>query len=56
VILGEEHRLWVFEYRVLRRTSEPKRDKIIGGWRTLHNEELCNVYSLPDILRIIQGG
>jgi hypothetical protein len=36
----EEHRLRVFENRVLRRILGPKRDEVTGGWRTLHNEEL----------------
>jgi hypothetical protein len=38
--LREEHWLSVFENRVLRRIFGPNRDKIIGGWRKLHNEEL----------------
>jgi hypothetical protein len=38
--LREEHRLRVFENRVLRRIFGPKRDEVIGGWRKLHNEEL----------------
>jgi hypothetical protein len=37
--LREEHRLRVFKNRVLRRISGPKRDKVTGGWRKLHNEE-----------------
>jgi hypothetical protein len=48
--LREEHRLRVFEKRVLRRIVGPKRDEVIGGWRKLHNEELYNMYSLPDII------
>jgi uncharacterized membrane protein len=38
--LGEEHRLRVFEKRVLRRIFGPKRDVVTGEWRRLHNEEL----------------
>jgi hypothetical protein len=38
--LREEHRLRVFEKRVLRRTFGPKRETVIGGFRKLHNEEL----------------
>jgi hypothetical protein len=38
--LREEHRLRVFENRVLRRIFEPRRDEVTGGWRKLHNEEL----------------
>jgi hypothetical protein len=40
--LREEHRLWVFEKRVLRRIFGPKRDEVTRGWRKLHNEELHN--------------
>jgi hypothetical protein len=40
--LREEHRLRVFENRVLRRIFGPKRDEVTGGWRKLHNEELHN--------------
>jgi hypothetical protein len=45
--------LWVFEKRVLRRICGYmcKRDSVMGGWRKLHNEELCNLYSLPNIIR-----
>jgi hypothetical protein len=41
--LKEEHRLRVFENRVLRRIFGPKRDEVMGDWRKLHNEELHNV-------------
>jgi hypothetical protein len=41
--LRKEHRLWVFESRVLRRIFEPKRDKVTDEWRKLHNEELHNL-------------
>jgi hypothetical protein len=44
----------VFETRVLRITFGLKRDKIIGGWRKMHNEELHNLYSLPDIIRVVK--
>jgi hypothetical protein len=46
--LREEHRLRMFENRVLRRIFRPKMDVIIGGWRKLHNEELHNLYSLSN--------
>jgi hypothetical protein len=47
----------VFENRVLRRIFGPKRDKITGEWRKLHNEELHNLYSSQNIVRqISQGG
>jgi hypothetical protein len=45
--LWEEHRLRVFEDRVLRRIFGPKREEVTGGWRKLHNEELHNLYSSP---------
>jgi hypothetical protein len=53
--LMEEHSLNVFENRVVRRIFGPKKDEVIliGGWGTLHNEELHNLYSLPDIITII---
>jgi hypothetical protein len=53
--LREEHRLRVFENRVLRKIFEPKRDEITGGWRKLHNEELHNLYISPSIIRIIKS-
>jgi hypothetical protein len=39
----------VFENRVLRRTLRPKREEVVGGWRRLHNEELHNLFALPNI-------
>jgi len=53
--LREERRLRVFENRVLRRIFGPKRDEVTGEWRKLHNEELNNVYSLPNIVRVIKS-
>jgi hypothetical protein len=53
--LREEHRLRVFENRVLRRICGPKRDEVTGEWRKLHNEELHDLYSLPSIIRIIKS-
>jgi hypothetical protein len=52
--LREEHRLRVFENRVLR-IFGPKRDEVMGGWRKLHNEELHGLYSLPSIIRVIKA-
>jgi hypothetical protein len=51
--LREEHRLRVFENRVLRRIFEPKRDEVTGGWRKLRNEELHNLYSSSSIIRMM---
>jgi hypothetical protein len=48
--LREEHRLGVFENRVLRRMFGPKRNEVTGGWTKLHNEELRNLYSSPSII------
>jgi hypothetical protein len=53
--LREEHRLRVFQNRVLRRVFGPKRDKVMGEWRKLHNEELHDLYSSPSIIRIIRS-
>jgi hypothetical protein len=53
--LREEHRLRVFENRVLRRLFGPKRDEATGEWRTVHSGELHNLYSLPDIIRQIKS-
>jgi hypothetical protein len=53
--LREEHRLRVFENRVLRGIFGPKRDEVTGDWRKLHNGELHNLYSSPDIIRQIKS-
>jgi hypothetical protein len=53
--LREEHRLRVFEDRVLRIIFGPKRDEVIGGWIKLHNEELHNLCYLPSIIRMIKS-
>jgi hypothetical protein len=53
--LREEHRLRVFENRVLRRIFGPKRDEVTGEWRKLHNKELHDLYSSPSIIRIIKS-
>jgi hypothetical protein len=53
--LREEHRLRVFENRVLRRIFGPKMDEVMGGWRKLHNEELQGLYSSPSIIRVIEA-
>jgi hypothetical protein len=43
------------ENRVLRRVFGRKRDGVTGDWRKLHNEEFHNLYSLPDIIRVIRS-
>jgi hypothetical protein len=53
--LREEHRLKVFENRVLRGIFGPKRDEVTGDWRKLQNGELHNLYSSPDIIRQIKS-
>jgi hypothetical protein len=45
----------VFENRVLRRIFGPKMDDVMGRWRKLHNEELCDLYSSPSIIKIIMS-
>jgi hypothetical protein len=53
--LRDEHRLRVFENRVLRGIFGPKRDEVIEGWRKLHNEELHNFYCSPSAIRMIKS-
>jgi hypothetical protein len=53
--LREEHRLKVFENRVLSRIFGLKRDELTGEWRTLHTEDLHYLYSSPTIIRIIKS-
>jgi len=53
--LREERRLRVFENRVLRRIFGPKRDEATEEWRKLHNKELNNLYSSPNIVRVIKS-
>jgi len=53
--LREERKLRVFENRVLRRIFGPKRDEVTGEWNRLHNEELNDLYSSPNIVQVIKS-
>jgi len=53
--LREERRLRVTKNRALRRIFGPKRDDVTGDWRKLHNEELNDLYSSPNIVRVIKS-
>jgi hypothetical protein len=53
--LREEHRLRLFENRVLRRIFGPRRDEVTGDWWKLLNEGLYNVYSSPNVIRMIKS-
>jgi hypothetical protein len=54
LILREECRLRVSDNRVIRRIFGPKREKVAGGWRRLHNEELHNLYASHNIIKVIK--
>jgi hypothetical protein len=53
--MREERRLRGFENRVLRKIFEPERDEVTEEWRKLHNEELNDLYSSPNIVRVINS-
>jgi hypothetical protein len=53
-MLREEHRLRVFESRVLRRIFGPRGEEVTGGWRKLHNQERHKLYSSPSIIRMVK--
>jgi hypothetical protein len=55
LILREERRLRVFENSVLRSVFGTKRDEVTGEWRKLHNEELNDLYSLHNIVRVVKS-
>jgi hypothetical protein len=52
LVLHTEGRTREYDSRVLRRTFGAKRDGVTGEWRKLHNEELNDVYYLPNIVRV----
>jgi hypothetical protein len=52
--LREEHRPRVFENKMLRKIPGPKRDEATGDWRRLRNEGLCDLYSSPNIMRVVK--
>ena len=54
LVLNDEHRLWVFENRILRRIFGSRRD-VNGEWRRLHNEEINSLYRSPNIVRVIKS-
>jgi hypothetical protein len=53
--LREERRLRVFEIRMLRRIFGPRRSEVTGKWRKLHNEELHDLHSSPNIVQVIKS-
>ena len=53
--MREERRLRVFENRVLRRVFGHKGDEVTGEWKKLHNEELSDLYSLPNVVRVVKS-
>jgi len=53
--LREERKLRVFENMVLRRIFGPKRDEVTGEWGRLYNEELSDLYSSPNIVRVMKS-
>jgi len=54
--MREEHRLRMFENRVLTAIFGPKRGQVTWKWRKIHDEELEDLYSSPNTIRVIQSG
>jgi hypothetical protein len=55
LILRDEYRLRVFENRVLRKISGPKKDQVTVKWSRLRNEELYDLYSSPNVIRVMNS-
>jgi len=53
--MSEQLRLRVYENAVLRRTYGPERDEVTEKWRTVYNEEYNDLYSSPNIVRVIKS-
>jgi hypothetical protein len=53
--MREERRLRVYENRVLRRIFGPRRDEVTNEWTKLHNEKLNDLYSSPNIVRVVKS-
>ena len=53
--MREKHTLRVFENRVLSKMFRAKREEVRRKWRTVHNEELYDLYFAPDIFRVIKS-
>ena len=53
--MREGHRPGVFQKRMLRKIFGPKRDEVTGQWRRLHDEELYDLHSSPNIIRLIKS-
>ena len=54
-VLRKEHRLRLFENRLLRKIFGPNRDEIIGEWKRLHNKGLYDLYSSPNLIPVIKS-